>query len=74
MNKGDKKAKNPNKVWPFKQSRLRLKGLTLSYDVYQSHDFKMLKNIDEIVTNEALAGYKLEHEKIDEMLSARNGN
>lgn len=34
MNKGDKKAKNPDKQWPFKESRLRLKGLTLSYDVF----------------------------------------
>lgn len=52
-NKGHAKAKNKDKVWPFKDSRLRLKGLTLSYDVYQSHEFKMLKDIDEIVTSEA---------------------
>lgn len=53
MNKGGEKAINKDKVWPFKDSRLRLKGLTLSYDVYQSHEFKMLRDIDEIVTSEA---------------------
>jgi len=37
--------------------KLRLKGLTLSYDVFQSNQFKSLNIIHDIVTNEQHKDY-----------------
>ena len=44
-------------------NKLRLKGLTLSYDVFQSNQFKSLNIIHEIVTNSQHKDYKLTDEK-----------
>ena len=43
--------------------KMRMKGLTLSYDVFQSNQFKSLSTIHEIVTNKQHDKYKLTDEK-----------
>ena len=43
--------------------KMRMKGLTLSYDVFQSNQFKSLNTIHEIVTNKQHDKYKLSDEQ-----------